>query len=93
MFERVRVEVVVVTNRTDWEIPTLESTYSNYVKRRTTILNYLVDGKSIAEIAALTSRSQNAVYTDLTKIKWETETYNVWGALVVAIKRGWVELP
>lgn len=83
----------MVTNRNDWEIPNLEGTYLNYVKRRSEILNHLIKGKSIAEIAVAMERSQNAIYTDITKIKYETRTYNVWGALVIAIQEGWVSLP
>lgn len=82
----------MVTNKTNWEIPTLESTYSNYARRRAVILKLLIQGKSIDEIATTTQRSQSAVYTDITKIKFETETYTIWGALVAAIKEGWVEL-
>jgi predicted DNA-binding protein YlxM (UPF0122 family) len=83
----------MVTNKTDWELPTLEATYSNYVRRRQEILSYLIQDYPVSRIAKETDRSVTSIYTDISKLRNETETWTIWGAIIEAVKRGWVEIP
>jgi predicted membrane GTPase involved in stress response len=81
----------VVTNRTPWEIPNKPSTYENYVERRQAILTRLRDGLTVREVALQCERKERSIYQDIQKIQNETGTETIWGALLEAMRRGWIE--
>jgi DNA-binding NarL/FixJ family response regulator len=77
-----------------WAPPQINTgALENYRRRRATLLSYLSRGMSVKEIANLTDRCTAAVYTDITKLQTETETYTIWGAIMESMRRGWIECP
>lgn len=81
----------MVTNRTPWEIPDKPGTYENYMVRRQAILIMLREGLSVKEVAQRCERKERSIYQDIQKIQNETQTDTIWGALLEAMRRGWIE--